>query len=630
MAATRQSSGRLRRGSLERPVSARTYRGTWLLVALPLLLAAFSVYRPTPLPRPALPPSFEAETARSLAYDISRSYPNRFPGTAGATQAASWFSAQLRPYGIDVESDRFEADIPGLGQTRLENLVAVVPGASPETIVVAAHRDDLGLGPGANDNASGTAALVELARAYANPSPIPTTSCGPRRVCPAHTIVFLSTDGGAFGGIGAKRFAEFSPHGRNVVAVLNLDSIDGRGRPRLELIGNTSRAAAPSLVATAAARTLEESSRRPDRQSALRQLLELGFPLSLSDHAPFLSRGIAALTLTTTPGRPREPFVDVPRDLRAARIGQVGRAAQGVLVGLDQGLDVARGTASYVYLGSRIVRGWTLELVLITALLPFLAAVVDLFARCRRREIPLAPAVRSYRSRLGFWIFAAFAFGGLSLLGAWPEGERGPIAPETDAAGNWPTLSLAVLGLLVAPAWLVSRDRLVPRRRIAVAEEVAGMTIGLLALAVVSLLVVATNPYALVFVLPSLHAWLWLPHVRDRPPWLRAAVFAAGLLGPLLLLWSLDARTGLGLSTPWYLAELAAVGYVHVPAVAIVVVWCAAAAQLAAATTGRYAPYPDARERSRRGPVRSLARHALLAWRLRRRTHDVEREAMHG
>ena len=41
------------------------------------------------------------------------------------------------------------------------------PGLSHKTIVVMAHRDDAGTGPGANDNASGTGALVELARTYA-------------------------------------------------------------------------------------------------------------------------------------------------------------------------------------------------------------------------------------------------------------------------------------------------------------------------------------------------------------------------------------------------------------------------------------------------------------------------------
>ncbi len=57
-----------------------------------------------------------------------------------------------------------------------------------------AHRDDLGLSPGANDNASGTGALIELARNVAS-----TTL--------AHTLVFLSTDGGAYGSLGAAEFA---------------------------------------------------------------------------------------------------------------------------------------------------------------------------------------------------------------------------------------------------------------------------------------------------------------------------------------------------------------------------------------------------------------------------------------
>src|SRR5205823_4774224 len=76
----------------------------------------------------------------------------------------------LQPYGLRAETEAFSATIPGHGRVRLRNLLAVVPGRSPRAIVVAAHRDDTGAGPGADDNASGTAALVELARAYANPA----------------------------------------------------------------------------------------------------------------------------------------------------------------------------------------------------------------------------------------------------------------------------------------------------------------------------------------------------------------------------------------------------------------------------------------------------------------------------
>src|SRR6266566_3719937 len=96
---------RARRGSLERPMSGRTYRGTWLLVAFPLLLAAFSVTRPAPLPRPDLPPAFDTAGAMQLARELAN-YPDRSPRASGATGAATWFVDQLRPYGFVVHSDR--------------------------------------------------------------------------------------------------------------------------------------------------------------------------------------------------------------------------------------------------------------------------------------------------------------------------------------------------------------------------------------------------------------------------------------------------------------------------------------------------------------------------------------------
>ena len=122
---------RARRGSLERPISGRTYRGTWLLVAFPLLLAAFTVTRPTPLPRPNLPPAFDTVGAVRLAADLASAHPDRSPETAGATGAATWFADQLRPYGFVVRPDSFEATVAGRGRLHFVNLVAVVPGRSP-------------------------------------------------------------------------------------------------------------------------------------------------------------------------------------------------------------------------------------------------------------------------------------------------------------------------------------------------------------------------------------------------------------------------------------------------------------------------------------------------------------------
>ena len=527
----------------------------------------------------------------------------------------------MRLYGFKAQVDAFEATIPGRGRTLLRNVVFTAGPQDTDAIVIMAHRDDSGLGPGANDNASGTAALVELARAYATPPGPPTRAIGPE-----HRLLFLSTDGGSFGGLGAARFAEHYPDRSRVLAVINLDSIGGHSKPRLELAGDEPRSPAATLVETAAARITEQTGSGPGRTSALGQLTDLAFPFSLYEQAPLVGRGIPAVTLTTGGDRPPPSFGDTPERLSRKQLMSIGRAAQGLVGSLDEGLELTRGTHSYVYLGSRLVRGWTIELALVSMLLPFVVATVDLFARCRRRRIPVAPALRAYRSRLGFWLWAGAMFLFLALVGVWPGGAARPINPETDAAGNWPALGLLLLLFLALPGWLVARSRLAPRRPPTVEEELAGHTGALLGLGVVALLVVATNAFALLFLLPSLHIWLWLPQLRHRGPAAKFALLAAGMLGPFLLVGSFMFRYGLGLDAPWYLAELVAIDYVSVVAFLLVLCWLAGAAQLIAIAAGRYAPYPSAAERPPRGPIRNTIRALVLGFRARRtRTTDEER-----
>jgi hypothetical protein len=601
---------RARPGSLERPVNGRLYRGTWMLVGLPLLVAAFSVARPTPLPR-AFPPEFDGAATKRLASELAGDYAYRYPGTL---DAADWFRDQLEPYGLPVRTERFTAVIPGHGRVHLQNLVAEAVGRSPRTIVVMAHRDNDGRGQGANDNASGTAMLVQLARAYGAPPGFPAGQLRPN-----HTILFLSTDGGAFGGLGAAWFASHSPSRHDVGAVVNLDSVGGSGRVRVEIAADTPRAPSGTLLETVAAKVAAQTGRAPARPSVLRQLVDLGFPFSLYEQAPFLTKGIGAVTLTTAGDIPPDPVDDTRDRLNADRLSQVGRAAQDLLGTLDEGLEFGQGTSSYLYLGSRLIRGWAVELVLIACLLPFLAAAVDLFARCRRRRIPLAPALRGYRSRLAFWAWVVGLFELFSLLGAWPDGAPRPLEPRSEAATNWPARSLLVLALLGLLGWLVTRERLLPRRTVSAAEELAGHTAALLCLGTLSLLVVATNPFALVFLLPSLHVWLWLPQVRGASAATRLGVLALGFAGPALLLGSFAVRYGLGWDAPWYLAELRAVGYVPFILVPFLAVWLAGTGQLAALTVRRYAPYPEAAELPPRGPARRLASRAAVAVRTRRR-----------
>lgn len=91
---------------------------------------------------------------------------------AGLERAATYVEAQLRDAGYVVLRESY--DVRGL---RCDNLVVERRGtAKPdEIVVVGAHYDSFLDRPAANDNASGTAALIELARIYA-------TRPGPRTV----------------------------------------------------------------------------------------------------------------------------------------------------------------------------------------------------------------------------------------------------------------------------------------------------------------------------------------------------------------------------------------------------------------------------------------------------------------
>jgi hypothetical protein len=622
MAATRTPARRrrARRGSLERPVNARLYRGAFLFLTLPLLILAFSIVRPGALPAPLLPPNFDGAATSALAADFAKVAPDRLPGGAGSLRAGQWFRDQMAPYALPISSDTWEAKLAGVGTVTLRNLWAVAAGQSRDAIVVMAHRDDTGVGPGANDDATGTAALIELARNYAQSSG--------RVVRSAHTIVFLSTDGGSFGGLGATRFAEHAPF--HVVATINLDAIGGPGTPRVVITGDTPRSPAATFVETAARRVLEQTGVAAKRATIFDQLVDLGFPFTLYEQGPFVARGIPALTLTTAGERRPDAFTDRAGRLTDARLTGMGRAAQQMIGSLDQGLELAQGTTSFVWAGDRIVRGWAIELVLFSLLIPFLVGVVDLFAHCRRRGISLLPAARSLRTRLGFWLFAGLAFYAFNVLGAWPTGAPRPPNLATTAAGDWPVLALIGLGVVVLAGWVVARHRLVPRRAVGADERLAGETASLLTLGIVALLVLATNPFALLFVLPALHAWLWLPQVRSGKPPARAFILLLGLTGPALIMLSLGVRYGLGFDAPWYLLELVALGYVQVPAVAIALGGAACAAQLVAVATGRYSPYPEPGERPVRGPLRELIRTVILAVRARRRVTEERRRAFGG
>jgi Zn-dependent M28 family amino/carboxypeptidase len=82
-------------------------------------------------------------------------------------QARQYILTQLQAAGITVREEVFDATTP-LGQVRMVNLVATIPGRRPERIALATHYDTKLFREfrfvGASDGASSTAAVLELGR----------------------------------------------------------------------------------------------------------------------------------------------------------------------------------------------------------------------------------------------------------------------------------------------------------------------------------------------------------------------------------------------------------------------------------------------------------------------------------
>lgn len=592
-------------------MNARIYRGSWIVVAIPLLIAAFSVSREQPLSAPNLRPVFGASAAITTLNDMASSYPDRSPGAAGSANVESWVETQFTQLGLSPKVDRFSADIPGLGKQSLANVSVTIPGRSPTSIVILAHRDNSGQGPsgGADDNASGTAAMLELARAYQHNSEL---AAPPQ---PAHTIVFLSTDGGAFGAIGANHYASHVAPGHHVAAVIVLDSIAGKGPPRILLNGDTPRSSSSVLVATAFQLLSDQTGTVVPHAGFVDQLLDLAFPFSLYEQAPFVGRGISAVTFTTAGDRPPRPLTDTPENISAKHLSEIGLAVEQLIAALDQGApEPQSNSAAYIYLGGRFVHGWALQLVLLAAMLPPLVAIVDLFARCRRRQIPLRPSLRSLGRRLGFWVFLLSLFLIFVFFGLFPGGVARPLSLDVSASVSPPLGALTLFVFFTLGAWLITRERLLPRRETSPEDELAGYTAALLLLLIVSIAVVSLNRYMILFLLPPLHAWIWLPQLRGYRPWASLGVLLAGFLGPALVFIELASRLHLGLNVFWYVSELGAVGYLSLPLLIIATAFAAAGAQLAALSVRRYAPYPAPGERPETTlPQRVLRRVSPLA-----------------
>jgi len=165
----------------------------------------------------------------------------------------------------------------------LINVLGAIPGSNPvlrdEVVIVGAHRDHFGkqagqLFAGADDNASGTAVLLELARVLTKTKP-----------GPARTIVFISFDGEERGLLGSKLYVSQPTHPLNkVVVMINIDHV-GVGNGKLT-VGITRQSKAIG----------EQSAKLADLSEKINFY---GF-FPGGDHVPFFESGVPTITIVSS------------------------------------------------------------------------------------------------------------------------------------------------------------------------------------------------------------------------------------------------------------------------------------------------------------------------------------------
>ncbi len=230
-----------------------------------------------------------ADLKRHCGTLASDALEGREAGSNGGHAAAAYLQTELRKIN-GVTGATPTGWVQEFGAS-FRNVIAVLPGSDPglrhEMIVIGAHYDHVGRGNatnshgpfgqihnGADDNASGTAALLELADVFASLKP------GPRR-----TLLFAFWDAEEMGLLGSKYWVTHPTHPlKNIRLVVNIDMLGRLREGKLVVVGWRS---APGLRS------------RLVRYNPAGDLEYRYEPTVIgdSDHFPFYAAGIPSLHL---------------------------------------------------------------------------------------------------------------------------------------------------------------------------------------------------------------------------------------------------------------------------------------------------------------------------------------------
>lgn len=204
------------------------------------------------------------------------------------------------------------------GKDETTNVLARLEGSDPvlahEVVVIGSHYDHVGtdgegnIWNGADDNASGTSGMLEIAEALA--------TVGPR---PRRTIVFCAWGAEERGLVGSKRFAEMAPVPfERIAAYINLDMISRNAPNSVDVVHSSDQLFEMMKVAGAA--------------HGLEVKEGMAFYLNASDTQAFVEQEIPCVFPFTGTHEDYHRPSDDPDKIDAAKAERVARSAFDVLV----------------------------------------------------------------------------------------------------------------------------------------------------------------------------------------------------------------------------------------------------------------------------------------------------------
>jgi hypothetical protein len=311
------------------------------------------------------PLAFDATRARQTAAEFVTENPGRVLGSLESRQSTAYLYEKLTESGYEIEYTHFDARIGGRSQAG-RNVLAFRQGESSEILAVTAHYDTAETThQGAMKNGAAVGVLLELARVF-------------RATPTQRSLLFIFTDGGEWGSLGARDMAAGESHQYDIAAVLSLEGvgIGDLAAFRLEKTGQL-EGFTPPWLRQLALRAAETQNLPVQAPSGFKEHLERTWSISRGDQGPFLAAGIPAITLgSVSSDRAREKAIfhspeDTIENITVDSMEMFGFAAERIIRSLDTLPSIPRESANAFRIGdSRFTAPATMQALHILSFLP--------------------------------------------------------------------------------------------------------------------------------------------------------------------------------------------------------------------------------------------------------------------